>query len=45
MSDQLWIHTLPTWLEWLIIFALGHAPFVILMIIALIGWIMGKLKI
>ena len=44
MNETLWIHTLPNWLEWVIIFAIGHLPFTTIIILGFIGWIMTKFQ-
>jgi len=44
MNEKLWIHTLPNWLEWVIIFVIAHIPFTTILILGLLGWVMTKLQ-
>jgi len=40
MTETLWIHTLDTWAEWLIIIFLVHLPFCIAVFMFLLGLLM-----
>jgi hypothetical protein len=43
MENKLWIHQQPEWVEYLIIFTLGHFPFMLALIFFLIGFLMNSL--
>lgn len=43
MENKLWIHQQPDWVEYLIIFTLGHFPFMLALLFFLIGFLMNSL--
>lgn len=44
MRNSLWIHQQPKWVEYLIIFTLGHFPFVCALLFIIIGLLMNSLN-